>query len=116
MTLSEEFKNLQGTFEIDLGTLHHFSDGVYAKQMHLPQNHRAISHKHNYSHLSILAKGKAIVTTDESQHIYTAPACINIKAGLNHEVYALEDVTWFCIHATEETDPDKVDEVLIGEE
>jgi hypothetical protein len=32
---------------------------------------------------------------------------------MNHSIEALEDTVWFCIHATEETDPTKVDEVLI---
>lgn len=115
MSISEEFKKHEGTFEIDLGTVHHFSDGLYAKQMHLPKGYKAYSHKHTFSHLSILAKGKAQVTTDRGQEVFTAPACIDIAAGLNHEILALEDVTWFCIHATTEDDPDKVDQVLIGE-
>jgi hypothetical protein len=28
-------------------------------------------------------------------------------------IEALEDAVWFCIHATDETDPEKVDKVLI---
>lgn len=116
MTVSEQFKNSLGTYEIDLGTMHHFSDGMYAKQMHLPKGYKALSHKHTYSHLSILAKGKVIVTTDYTQEIYDAPACINIQAGMNHEILALEDVTWFCVHATTETDVSKVDNVLIEKE
>ena len=116
MTVSEQFKNLKGTFEVDLGTVHHFSDGLYSKQMHLPKGYKAYSHKHTYSHLSILAKGKVVVTTDDSTAMYEAPACINIAGGLNHEITALEDVVWYCIHATDETDATKVDQVLIGEE
>jgi quercetin dioxygenase-like cupin family protein len=115
MTVSEQFKNSLGTYEVDLGIVHHFAGGTYAKQMQLPKGYKAYSHSHTYSHLSILAKGKALVRTDEGEHVYTAPACITIEANLNHEITALEDVSWFCIHATEETDPDKVDEVLIGE-
>lgn len=107
------FEELQGTFETDLGTVHHFSSGVYAKEMHLPKGYMAVSHAHQYDHLSILAQGKAIVKTDEGEQTYTAPACIEIKKGLHHGITALENVTWFCIHATEETDPDKIDEVLI---
>jgi hypothetical protein len=44
---------------------------------------------------------------------YKAPACIKIKAGVNHVVHALEDSEWFCVHATEETDANKIDQVLI---
>lgn len=115
MTIGEDFKDALGTFEVDTGIIHHFAGGTYAKQMHLPKGYKALSHKHSYSHLSILAKGKAMVRTDEGEREYTAPACIEIAANFNHEITALEDVTWFCIHATEETDPDKVDEVIIGE-
>jgi quercetin dioxygenase-like cupin family protein len=115
MTVSEQFKSLEGTFEVDLGTVHHFTAGTYAKEMHLPKGYSAYSHKHTYDHLSILAKGVAVVTTDSEQKLYKAPACIQIKAGVNHKITAFDDVTWFCIHATQETDPDKVDQVLIGE-
>ena len=102
------------SIDIDLGVVHHFSTGVYAKQMHLPAGHFAVSHAHAYDHMSILAKGWAMVQVDGVKTEYKAPACINIEAGKNHEVAALTDIVWFCVHATDETDPDKIDEVLIG--
>jgi len=46
--------------------------------------------------------------------IVNAPACIEIRAGLTHGVKAITDCVWFCIHATDEKDPSKVDDVLIG--
>lgn len=46
---------------------------------------------------------------------YTAPACINIVKGVDHAIKALEDSVWYCVHATDETDATKVDEVLIQE-
>jgi quercetin dioxygenase-like cupin family protein len=114
MNVTEQFLQNKGTFEIDLGTQHHFSDGLYAKEMNIPKGYVAGMHKHEYSHLSILSKGRVIVRTDEYNNEYTAPACIDIKAGINHTIEALEDATWFCIHATEETDITKIDEVLIA--
>ena len=53
------------------------------------------------------------VRTDDGEKSYSAPACIDIKSGLHHSIEALEDCVWFCIHATNETDESKVDEVLI---
>ena len=113
MKPSEQFQQNKGTFEIDLGTQHYFSDGLYAKEMHIPKGYAAGMHKHEYSHLSILSKGRVFVRTDEYNKEYVAPACINLQAGINHTIEALEDATWFCIHATEETDINKIDEVLI---
>jgi quercetin dioxygenase-like cupin family protein len=97
-----------------LGQLHHFSDGLYAKEMHIPANHCVVSHKHEYSHFSILAQGEVVVEVDENTKHYTAPACVEIKAGAAHKIFAIKDATWFCVHATSETDVDKVDSVLIA--
>ena len=99
--------------EIDLQIKHHFSPGVYAKEMHLPADHFAISHKHAYDHISMLAAGRVRVTVNGDQAEHVAPAFIMIRAGHEHEILALEDATWFCIHETEETNPDNIDEVLI---
>ena len=112
--LGEQFKQNEGRFDVDPQVVNHFSDGLYAKQMVIPKGFTACQHKHHYSHLSILAKGRVIVRTDEYNNEYVAPACIDIKAGINHTIEALEDAVWFCIHATEETDIAKIDEVLIA--
>lgn len=98
---------------LDLGTIHHFSAGVYAKQMFLPEGAAAVTHAHKYDHMSILASGEVIVATDDQETLYTAPAVIDIKAGVKHGIIALKDSVWFCVHATDEIDPSKVDEVLI---
>ncbi len=93
---------------------HYFSDGVYAKQMKLEAGYTARSHKHVYDHLSILASGSVDVLCNGVKTAFTAPSCIDIKAGIEHEIIAHEDSIFFCIHATNETDLDHIDEVLIG--
>lgn len=95
---------------------HYFSDGVYAKQLLLKKGYTAKSHKHNYDHLSILAKGEVDIVCNGLKTRFKAPSCIDIKAGIEHEIIAYEDATFFCIHATNETDINKVDEVLIEKE
>jgi len=113
MTIAQEFAEKLGTFEVDPCVVHHFSDGLYAKEMTIPANYQACQHAHNYSHLSILAKGRVLVETDDWKKEFKAPACIEIKAGVFHKITSLEDCVWFCVHATDETDPEKVDEILI---
>lgn len=101
---------------IDLKIQHHFSDGLYAKEMRLPKDHYAESHRHTYDHLSILAEGVVTVEIDgEDGVVLTAPACINIKAGVVHKITAFADAVWYCIHATSETDIALIDHVLIQE-
>jgi quercetin dioxygenase-like cupin family protein len=93
---------------------HHFSDGLYAKEMRFNAGAAILKHTHEFSHLSILASGKVAVMKGEDIEVIEAPACIEIKADLTHGVKAITDCVWFCIHATDETDPSKVDDVLIG--
>jgi hypothetical protein len=93
--------------------IHHFSAGVYIKQMHLPCGHTALTHKHVYDHFGLLGSGWAEVEIDGEKKQHRAPCVIEIKADKEHKITALTDISWFCIHATEETDPEKVDHVLI---
>ena len=93
---------------------HHFSDGLYAKETAFAAGTAILKHTHDFSHLSILAKGKVAVLRGTEIDIVDAPACIEIKAGMTHGVKAVTDCVLFCIHATDEKDPSKVDEILIG--
>ena len=114
--VSLRFEEMLGIFEINLGIKHHFSSGVYAKEMHVPAGYIVGSHAHEFDHMSMLAKGEVIVKTDNDEQHYVAPTVVTIKKGIHHEIHALKDSIWFCIHATEETDTSKIDEVLIMKE
>lgn len=94
---------------------HHFGGGTYAKETLIPAGVRLAQHVHAHDHLSILAAGRALVEAGGSRREHEAPACITIAAGIEHAVIALTDVVWFCVHATDDTDPATVDtSVLIG--
>lgn len=113
MNHAEIFEQMVGRMEFDPKVEHHFSDGVYAKKMVIPAGFMVGQHQHKYSHLSILATGRVVLRTDVSEKVYSAPACLEIKSGLHHSIEALEDSIWYCIHATDEKDESKIDEVLI---
>ena len=93
---------------------HHFSDGLYAKQTFVPAGVAIMKHMHDFSHLSILAKGRVAVMKGEVIDIIEAPACLEIKANVVHGINAISDCVWFCIHATDEKDPSKVNDVILG--
>lgn len=97
----------------DFGIKHHFSAGVYVKQMHLDEGFYVETHAHNFDHFGLLGNGSAMVILDDVSETYCAPCLIEIKAGKKHKIIALTNIDWFCIHATDVTDPQKIDEVLI---
>ena len=93
---------------------HHFSSGVYAKESRIPANYVLVQHKHKYDHLSILASGSVELMVDGVRSVIDAPACLTIQAGKHHGIKSLTEVVWYCIHATDCTDTDEIDEVLIA--
>jgi len=101
---------------IDFDIEHHFLPGLYAKLSHIPAGRHLTQHVHTYDHASHLVSGIADVSMDggETWANYIAPATLLIKAGIAHEVIAVTDIRWFCVHVTDETDPEKIDETLIA--
>lgn len=92
---------------------HYFGGGVYAKESLIPAGMVLVQHKHEHDHLSYLVSGTVLLEVDGRREELTGPACLTIEANKHHGVKALTDVVWLCIHATECTDVEKVDEVLI---
>lgn len=92
---------------------HHFCGGVYAKSIHFKRGDWTQQHAHNFEHMSIVASGFCTVTIDGVRRQYGPGSVIKVPAGIAHLVYANTDAHWLCIHATDETDPAKVDYQLI---
>lgn len=83
--------------------VHHYKVGeIYAKQVQLRAGRVLIGHRHDYDHLSILALGSVSVLVEGVCTVYTAPAGIGIGKGKVHEVTALKNSLWYCVHAVPE--------------
>ena len=57
-------------------------------------------HSHQFDHQTLVAKGSVRVSANGKSTVFNAPHCVFIKAGVEHELTALEDDTvCYCIHA-----------------
>lgn len=99
---------------LDPQVRHHFGEGVYAKEQHLPAGQFVATHSHAMDHLTILAQGVVTVEVDGEKKEYRAPSCILIKRGAAHHLEAIEDSTWYCVWATDDTDPSSIDRAVIA--
>ena len=74
---------------------------LWSRQMHFKKlGDTEQGHKHQFDHLTLLAKGKLKVKVNDSETVFTAPHMIYIHKDDNHELIALEDDTVaYCIHA-----------------
>lgn len=97
--------------ELDI-THHWVSEEVYSKRTVIPAGVRLTQHVHPYDHASALVSGTVVLEVDGAEETFTGPAMLMVKAGRQHSVTAVTEAVWHCIHITDETDPEKVDEVL----
>ena len=59
-----------------------------------------LGHSHQFDHQTLVAKGAVKVKANGKETVFTAPHCVFIKAGVEHELIALEaDTVVYCIHA-----------------
>jgi quercetin dioxygenase-like cupin family protein len=84
---------------------HHFAGqdddhGVYAKEMLIDAGTVLTSHVHAYDHLSIIGRGIAHLQIEAGTRVVVGPQAIVIPKGAAHELRAITDVVWYCIHAT----------------
>lgn len=84
------------------------------KETEIPAGTSLAQHAHDHDHLSYLARGRVLLTVDGLSRELAGPVGLTIEAGKVHEVHALTDAVWLCIWATECTDPERVDEALLG--
>lgn len=92
---------------------HHFGGHVYIKETSIPAGQILVQHKHAYDHLSYLVSGTVVLEVDGHKELLHGPAALTIEAGKHHGVTAMTDCIWLCIHSTDCTDADQVDEVLM---
>lgn len=81
---------------------HYIAGGVYAKEWEGKAGQVVEQHVHNFDHLSYLAYGQVEVTVGGKTMLFTGPTGINIKAHKQHQIVALSDCLWLCIHAIPE--------------
>ena len=91
------------------------SDGVYIKKVKIPAGKMLAMHAHTFTHKSVLACGCGWLTVDGEPRMVVAPEVLQVASGSAHEFSAVTDCVWLCIHATNETDPAKIDHTLTQE-
>lgn len=93
---------------------HHFAPGVYMRELRIPQGAVLTGKIHRTEHLNILAKGDISVLTEHGVERLKAPCVIKSSPGIKRAGYAHEDTVWICVHATTETDLQKLEAELIA--
>ena len=93
-------------------TLHHFGPSVYIREASVPAGSIVLGHAHKGPHMVVLLEGKMAVLMDGKIEVVVAPATFLSAAG-RKLAYIMEDLIIQNIYATDETDIEKLEDLLV---
>ena len=94
---------------------HYFSKGIYAREIFIPKGTILTGKIHKYKNLNIMSMGELSVLTENGVVRVKAPFTVVSPPGIKRAAYAHEDTLWTTIHATEETDVEKIEAEFIAQ-
>ena len=103
------------TKEVDCPVKHGFSNGVYLREIFMPQGSYVVGKEHTTQHFNIILKGSAYVMMNDDILFITAPTTFVSEPGTRKVLYIIEDMIWQTVHPTEETDVDVLEETLVND-
>ena len=93
---------------------HTFADGLYIREMKAPKGMINVSKLHKTNHPYFILEGDVSILTEKGIIRLKGPCSGITKAGTKRIVYFHEDTTWITVHATQETDLEKIEEEVIA--
>lgn len=105
--------------QAEIPVTHHFANagtkrGVYAREIFIPKGTVLTGKIHKYEQINIMSRGEMSVLTEEGVKRVRAPFTVVSPAGTKRIAYAHEDTVWTTIHATDETDLEKIEAAFIA--
>lgn len=103
-----------GIEESGVRHVHHFAPGVYCKEMIVPADVLITGKVHKTEHISIFLSGRMIVADGNGGSVEIQAPIVEIgRPGIKRAGYTLEEVRWLTVHATDETDIEVLEEMLL---
>jgi quercetin dioxygenase-like cupin family protein len=91
---------------------HSFAHGLYARQIDMPAGYLIVTKIHKRSNVTIVLKGKCSMLEEGGVRVIEGPQYFITPAGTMRALYTHEDSTWLTVHATTETEIDKVEDYI----
>ena len=98
--------------QVDLPTFHDFAPGVYMRTMFAKKGSVVIGKTHKTEHFNVCLTGAARVMINGELKLIQAPTVFVSKAGTKKLFKVLEDMVYFTIHPTTETDVDVIEDLF----
>lgn len=92
---------------------HHFSRGLYARELMIPKGYVVVGKIHRHSQINVLLRGHVTILTEDGLRDFLPGDMIISPPGVKRAAYAHEDSSWLTVHGTQETDLDRLEAELI---
>ena len=93
-----------------------FTDGQLVREIFNPAGELLVTAIHKISHPYFLLKGEMSIMTEEGEERIVAPHYGITKAGTKRIIYAHTDCIFVTVHATNETDLNKIEEEIVSKD
>ena len=100
--------------QVDVEITHEFADGVCARTMRLAAGTTVVGKLHKTKHLYFILNGTVLVHHEGGSRELVGPLMVVAEPGEKRVIHAITDVVWTNIHATNETDPAKIEGEVIA--
>ena len=102
-----------GQAQVDCPVTHRFGPGVYIREVFMPKGAHIVGHYHTTPHVNIMLTGViGLLNDDGTETVLTAPQTFVAQPG-RKVAYIYEDVVWQNIHATDETNVEKLEAMFL---
>lgn len=116
-SLEAQIKSMPGALigDNDVCPLKHtFVDGIYVREIFIPKGMLVVGKIHRHAHPNFLIKGDVSVLTEEGPRRIKGPCWMISPAWTKRVVYTHEDTVWTTVHATNETNLERIEEEIIA--
>lgn len=93
---------------------HQFIPGAYARGMRAPAGTLLVGKIHRNPCFNFILTGRVIVFDEGGRKEILAPAFFVSPAGIKRVMYVIEDLIWYNVHGSKETDLEQLELELIA--
>lgn len=99
--------------QVECPVVHRFAPGVYLREIHMPAGSLVLGHRHRTEHFNVVLQGRVRVLIDGKVVEIKGPYSFVSQAGAQKMLHVIEDTIWQTVHATEETDIEALEAMLV---
>ena len=102
--------------QVEMDLLHHFSKGLYARELRIPKGTLVVGKIHKFESLNILVEGELVLLTENGKEKIKSPYIMVSQPGIKRMVFTHTDCVWLTVHGTDKKDLEEIEEDVIAKD